>query len=144
MDSAWHFLAQGNPYDVVHDNQTLAPGVLALQRWGVPLVTTIHHPIQQDLALALDQQRDWKGRLLVRRWHHFLRMQERVVPQLKHLVTVSAASRDAIAKAFRIPQPGSRWCTTGWTARAGHRSPEVTRAPNTLLTVASADQPLKG
>ncbi|MGB0268129.1 MAG: glycosyltransferase [Pseudomonadales bacterium] len=35
-----HFLAQGNPYDVVHDNQTLAPGVLALQRWGVPLVTT--------------------------------------------------------------------------------------------------------
>lgn len=139
-----HFLAQGNPYDVVHDNQTLAPGVLALQRWGVPLVTTIHHPIQRDLALALDQQRDWKGRLLVRRWHHFLRMQERVVPQLKHLVTVSAASRDAIAEAFRIPTTRIKVVHNGVDGTRWAPLPEVTRAPNTLLTVASADQPLKG
>ncbi|MEC8717991.1 MAG: glycosyltransferase family 4 protein, partial [Pseudomonadota bacterium] len=130
--------------DVVHDNQTLAPGVLALQRWGVPLVTTIHHPIQRDLALALDQQRDWKGRLLVRRWHHFLHMQERVVPQLKHLVTVSAASRDAIAEAFRIPSTRIKVVHNGVDGARWAPLPEVTRAPNTLLTVASADQPLKG
>ncbi|MFZ8889063.1 MAG: glycosyltransferase family 4 protein, partial [Pseudomonadales bacterium] len=139
-----YFLEHGNPYDVVHDNQTLAPGVLALQRWGVPLVTTIHHPIQRDLALALDQQRDWKGRLLVRRWHHFLRMQERVVPQLKHLVTVSAASRDAIAEAFRIPAGRIKVVHNGVDSTRWAPLPEVPRAPATLLTVASADQPLKG
>ena len=32
-------------YDVVHDNQCLSWGTLDLQRRGIPLVTTIHHPI---------------------------------------------------------------------------------------------------
>lgn len=139
-----HFLRAGNPYDVVHDNQTLAPGVLALQNWGVPLVTTIHHPIQRDLELALSQQTTWQGRALVRRWHHFLRMQERVVPRLKHLVTVSKASRGAIADAFRIPASRIAVVPNGVDGDRWAPLPDVSRAPHTLLTVASADQPLKG
>src|ERR687885_877466 len=32
-------------FDVVHDNQTLGHGLLAVGRSGLPVVTTIHHPI---------------------------------------------------------------------------------------------------
>ena len=32
-------------FDLVHDNQVLAYGMLALPRAGIPLVTSIHHPI---------------------------------------------------------------------------------------------------
>jgi glycosyltransferase involved in cell wall biosynthesis len=71
-------------------------------------------------------------------------MQERVVPQLKHLVTVSAASRDAIAEAFRIPAARIKVVHNGVDSTRWAPLPEVPRAPNTLLTVASADQPLKG
>src|SRR3569623_1585886 len=31
-------------FDVVHDNQTLGYGMLSLQRAGLPLIATIHHP----------------------------------------------------------------------------------------------------
>ena len=40
----------------VHDNQTLADGILDLQRAGLPVVTTIHHPITRDLRVALSAE----------------------------------------------------------------------------------------
>jgi hypothetical protein len=60
-------LANAGLFDVVHDNQTLAPGVLDLQRAGLPVVTTIHHPITRDLRMALSEERVWWRRLLIRR-----------------------------------------------------------------------------
>ena len=38
-------------FDVVHDNQVLATGMLAIEGLGLPLVTTIHHPITVDRRL---------------------------------------------------------------------------------------------
>ncbi|MHB2023290.1 MAG: glycosyltransferase, partial [Mycobacteriales bacterium] len=35
-------------FDVVHDNQSLGYGLLALRRSGLPVVATIHHPITVD------------------------------------------------------------------------------------------------
>ena len=40
-------------FDVVHDNQTLADGVLAVERAGLPVVATIHHPITFDRRVDL-------------------------------------------------------------------------------------------
>ncbi len=45
---------------------------------GLPLVTTVHHPITSDLRIALMAARNWQ-RLLVRRWHSFLNMQRKVI-----------------------------------------------------------------
>ncbi|MFM7783065.1 MAG: glycosyltransferase family 4 protein, partial [Gammaproteobacteria bacterium] len=59
-------------YDIVHDNQSLAWAMLALQRRGTPLVTTIHHPITSDLRLALSAEPRWWRRLMIRRWYAFL------------------------------------------------------------------------
>src|SRR6266516_1874986 len=35
-------------FDVVHDNQVLGYGMLGIRRLGVPMVTSIHHPISVD------------------------------------------------------------------------------------------------
>ena len=40
-------------FDVVHDNQTLGYGLLGVERAGLPLVTTIHHPITFDRRVDL-------------------------------------------------------------------------------------------
>ena len=85
-------LAHAAQFDVIHDNQTLAPGILDLQRAGLPVVTTVHHPITRDLRAALSGEPIWWRRLLIRRWHDFLGMQKRVASRLDHIVTVSAAS----------------------------------------------------
>lgn len=64
-------LENANHFDVIHDNQTLAPGMLDLQKAGLPVVTTIHHPITRDLRVALAGEPIWWRRLLIRRWHSF-------------------------------------------------------------------------
>ena len=40
-------------YDIVHDNQSLCYGLLDLQKRGVTVIATVHHPITQDRDLAL-------------------------------------------------------------------------------------------
>ena len=83
----------GHEYDLIHDNQSLSYGMLEIQAMGLPLVTTVHHPITSDLRIALSAARNPWQRLLVRRWHAFLGMQKKVVKQLRNVVTVSDCSR---------------------------------------------------
>lgn len=134
----------GHQYDIIHDNQSLCHGLLQLQRMGMPVVATIHHPIHHDRAIALQHASDWRQRLLIRRWHSFLGMQNRVVRQLRHVVTVSDASRQDIASAFGVDPAGIDVIHNGIDCEAFRPLPEVPRRSNLLMTVASADQPLKG
>ena len=80
-------------------------GTLGLQRMGLPVVTTIHHPITRDLDIALAAADTFGLRLLIKRWHSFLRMQKQVIRQLANKVTVSHAARADIESAFGLLQP---------------------------------------
>ena len=131
-------------YDIVHDNQSLCYGTLALQRSDVTLVTTIHHPITSDLSIALANEPNWQMRLLIKRWHSFLRMQKNVVSRLKHIVTVSEVSRRDIADAFKIPAANLKVVHNGIDTETFKPNPEITRVPYRIMATASADQPLKG
>lgn len=131
-------------YDIVHDNQSLSYGMLALQRAGVPLVTTIHHPITSDLRLALAACRWWWPRLLTRRWHSFLGMQKRVARGLRHVVTVSECSRGDIARDFGLPAERLTLVHNGVDTEVFAPDAGVARKPLQLMATASADQPLKG
>jgi glycosyltransferase involved in cell wall biosynthesis len=142
-----HFAAlgrAGSGYDVVHDNQSLSYGTLALQRRGVPLLTTIHHPITWDRDIALAHATGWGHRLLIRRWHNFLRMQGKVARRLRHVVTVSERSKRDICAAFRIAPERVHVIHNGIDTDAFRPLPGVERDPWQLITTASADQPLKG
>ncbi len=133
----------GKRYDIIHDNQTLSPGVLALQDLGLPLVTTIHHPITHDRDIAVAHAENWGLRLLIKRWHHFLRMQTRVTRKLQYIVTVSENSRNDIARAFGVDAQRISVVPNGINLDlfAPHN---LNRESHTLITTASADQPLKG
>ncbi|MDG1065801.1 MAG: glycosyltransferase family 4 protein, partial [Luminiphilus sp.] len=95
-------LAHADEFDVVHDNQTLSDGILDIQKAGIPLVTTIHHPITRDRKLALAAEPRWTRRMMIRRWHDFLTMQTAVARQLNYIVTVSKASRTDIIADFGV------------------------------------------
>jgi len=131
-------------YDIVHDNQSLCYGVLKLQDDGIPVITTIHHPITSDLKIALGSEENWKLRLLIRRWHSFLRMQKSVVPRLNNLVTVSQASRVDIAAAFGIDQSRLKVVHNGIDTEVFKPMPEIKPNPLRIMVTASADAPLKG
>lgn len=134
----------GRDYDIVHDNQCLSFGILRLQRLGVPVVTTIHHPIVRDLQIALAATPRFYQRWLVRRWHSFVYMQQYVARRLDHIVTVSQCSRADIAAAFGLDEVALKLVHCGIDTEVFRPHPEIVRKPRQLIATASADQPLKG
>jgi glycosyltransferase involved in cell wall biosynthesis len=132
-------------FDVVHDNQGLGYGLLGVPRLGLPLVTSIHHPISVDRKIELDSARGLT-RLSKRRWYGFVRMQARVArraAQAGPVITVSESSRQDIYRDFRL-RPGSvDIIPLGVDTRLFH--PRGTpRVPGRIVAVASADSPVKG
>ncbi|HEY3732978.1 MAG TPA: glycosyltransferase family 4 protein [Streptosporangiaceae bacterium] len=132
-------------FDVVHDNQVLGYGLLGIARLGLPLVTSIHHPISVDRRIELEQARGL-ARLSKRRWYGFVRMQGRVahrVSQAGPILTVSESSRRDICKDFKTAPENVRVIPLGVDTRLFHPRP-APRAPGLIVAVASADSPMKG
>ncbi|MEU8606944.1 glycosyltransferase family 4 protein, partial [Actinoplanes sp. NPDC048791] len=131
-------------YDVVHDNQSLGYGLLGLLRDGLPLVTTVHHPIQIDRALDLSAAASPAKRLSLRRWYGFTRMQRKVAGRLPGILTVSDASRDEIVEHLRVPAERISTVPIGTDPDRFAPDPAVPRVPGQIVTTASSDVPLKG
>jgi glycosyltransferase involved in cell wall biosynthesis len=129
-------------FDVVHDNQCLAYGLLGLRREGVPVLATIHHPIQVDRRLELAQATR-RRRMALRRWYAFTRMQARVARRLP-LLTVSNAAREEIVREMRVPAGQVAVVPNGVDADLFRPLPDRRRAPGRIIATASSDVPLKG
>lgn len=132
--------ARAADYDVVHDNQGLGYGMLGLR---LPLVTTVHHPIQIDRRLELAAAHGWR-RLSLRRWYGFTRMQRRVARRLSHVITVSRSSRDEIVDHLGVHKGRIHVVPIGVDVDRFCPDPAVARVPGRVVTTASADVPLKG
>jgi glycosyltransferase involved in cell wall biosynthesis len=132
-------------FDVVHDNQGLGYGLLGIPRLGLPLVTSIHHPISVDRKIELDAAHGL-ARLSKRRWYGFVRMQARVARRAARtgpVITVSESSRRDIYRDFRL-RPGSVGIVPlGVDTRVFHPR-DTPRVPGRIVAVASAESPVKG
>lgn len=131
-------------YDIVHDNQTLAYGLLRIQELGLPVVETIHHPVTIDRDLAIHSTTSIRHKLGLRRWFSFINMQIKVAHQLPHIITVSQTARHHIADVFRIPEDRLRVIYNGIDTGIFSPSSGVKRLDNRLLVVISRDTPVKG
>ncbi len=141
---AWRELRRRRAaFDVVHDNQCLAYGLLGIRRAGLPLLATIHHPIQVDRRLELAQATGGR-RLTLRRWYAFTRMQGRVARRLPRLVTVSQAARDEIVRELGVRPERVAVIPNGVDAARFRPLPGRPRTPGRIVATASADVALKG
>jgi len=139
-----HFKRHKPHYDIVHDNQSLCYGLLGLQKRGINVIATVHHPITQDRDLALAAATEKGQRWLINRWYSFLAMQKNVVQQLQHVITVSHQSQRDIAAAFERPADTIHVIPNGVDASIFKPLDTIARTPFRLITTASSDQPLKG
>jgi len=139
-----YFKKNASAYDIVHDNQSLCYGLLHLQKKGIKVVATVHHPITRDRDLALAAATSKGHRWLVNRWYGFLTMQKKVVQKLHHVITVSQQSQQDIVKAFDRPIEKITIIPNGIDTNIFKPLPDITRKPFQLITTASSDQPLKG
>ncbi len=141
---AYEFLSRNNNYDIVHDNQTLAYGILKIQQLGLPVVETIHHSVFLDRELAIKSAKSIKDKLGLGRWYSFLNMQKKVAHRLSHIITVSHNSAEHIAQTFAIPREKLRVIYNGIDTQTFCPSPRVRRLENRLVTVISGNIAVKG
>ncbi len=131
-------------FDVVHDNQSLGYGLLALKRAGFPVVTTVHHPCSIDRRLDLAHARGLKCKIGLSRWYSFTRMQSRVARRLDRIVCVSESARADVHRDFRVPVDRTSVVHNGVDADLFRPLPQIERVRGRIITTASADVPLKG
>ncbi|HZA08782.1 glycosyltransferase family 4 protein [Mycobacterium sp.] len=134
--------ARAGDFDVVHDNQSLGPGLLKIAAAGLPVVATVHHPITRDLVLDLAAARWWR-KPLVRRWYGFAKMQQKVSRQIPDLLTVSSSSAADIASDFGVVPSQLHVVPLGVDTALYKPAPEP-REAGRIIAIASADTPLKG
>ena len=129
-------------FDVVHDNQVLGLGNLQIPRLGLPLVTSIHHPISVDRRIELEAARGFLARLGKRRWYGFVAMQAQVARRVGPVLTVSESSKVDIVKDFGVDPRDIEILPLGVDTRIFH--PRGERVPGRIVAMASADAPIKG
>ncbi|MCW2551766.1 MAG: glycosyl transferase, group 1 [Mycobacterium sp.] len=128
-------------FDVVHDNQSLGDGLLAIADLGLPVVATVHHPITRDRVLDVTAAKWWR-KPLVRRWYGFAEMQKQVARRIPELLTVSSSSAADIAEDFDVEPDQLHVVPLGVNTELFR--PSENRVRNRIIAIASADVPLKG
>jgi glycosyltransferase involved in cell wall biosynthesis len=142
---AWrHLRPRVREFDIVHDNQCLGYGLLAIERDGLPVLATIHHPITVDRRLELEHADGWYRRLTLRRWYSFTNMQTRVAQRMSRVVTVSENSFHDIAADHGVDPNRMAIVPVGVDIDLFRPLPEVAPVPGRLVTTASADVTMKG
>jgi glycosyltransferase involved in cell wall biosynthesis len=132
-----------NKYDLVIDNQSVSYGMEYIQIL-TPLIEVIHHPITMDLKYELSTSNNLIYRFSRHRWYSFLRMQKKVAPLLKNILTPSNNSKKDISKEFHVKPENISVIHNAVDSNIFRPYPEIKNLPQRLITTASADVPLKG
>jgi glycosyltransferase involved in cell wall biosynthesis len=130
-------------YDIVHDNQALGPDLIKVSE-HVPVVATIHHPITIDRKIGLQSAGSLTKRLGLLRWYTFVPSHIRTARRLDRVITISDSSARDLQTEYKLRPDQLRVVGNGINLEVFRPLPEVARDPNRLITILSADAPLKG
>ena len=137
------FLKDNNNYDVVIDNQSLSYGMLEIQK-RFPFIEIIHHPITMDFKHDLEASNKLLYKISRKRWYSFLRMQKRVAPKLRSIITPSMNSKNDIENDLSCSRENITVINNGLDSNIFRPYESISRNKFRLITTASADVPLKG
>jgi glycosyltransferase involved in cell wall biosynthesis len=130
-------------FDVVHDNQVLGYGTLLIRALGVPVVATVHHPLNADRANRIREARSAAEQVRAVLFYPFF-MQRFVLHRVDRVVAVSSAAARETAKAFDLPLERIAVVWNGVDTATFRRLPGVEREPGRLLFVGDPEDKNKG
>jgi len=139
-----YLLKKKKDYDIVHDNQCLAYGIIKIAEKVVPTIATIHHPITVDRREEFKSATSERKIKRIKKWYSFINMQKEVARKLSHIVTVSECSKVDIAKEFSISLSKFRVVPNGINKEFFYPVNNGARPENSIIVTNSADTPLKG
>lgn len=130
-------------YDIIHDNQCLGYGFLLMKHFGIPFVSTIHHPLTIDRAVWFEQTSTLKAKVK-RLLYYPLYMQKVVANRLDGIVTVSQDSAARINEDFQVPLSKIRVVYNGLNAGIFRPLENVPKKEHRLIFVGNTADPKKG
>ncbi len=136
-------LSRERPFDLIHDNQTLAYGILLMKRRGLPVVANIHHPLAIDRRNSLAQAVHLRHRVGALLWYPWL-MQEVVARRIDRIITGSENSARSVAEAFHLPREHIRVILDGVDTETFRPPQDASKEPNSLLFVGNSEDRNKG
>ena len=129
--------------DIVHDVQSLGYGTLAMRAFGLPLVTTVHHPLSIDRRESFARDRGFMEAYHTAAFYP-VAMQGFVARRLERVITASQAGRTAIARDFRVPPSRIVVVSNGLDTTVFRNPGCGPREQATLLFVGNTDDVKKG
>lgn len=140
---AFKKLHKEQPFDVIHDVETLGYGLLLMRCEGLPTVATIHHPLSLDRESHLIKASSW-----LERYYNVvffpLIMQSLVARHMDAIITSSRAGMKEIIRTFRVRPFRTHIVYSGVDLETFSPDPEVRRDDRRILFVGNAEDPRKG
>ena len=135
-------LLRDRKYDIVHDVQCLGWGLLPMRAYGMPIVSTVHHPLTMDReADFLIDRGFWERAMTV--LFYPLSMQRIVINRLDRIITSSSEGVGTLGRAFGLPAEKLSVVYNGMDVEAFRNTGEP-RRERTLLFVGNTEDHKKG
>jgi glycosyltransferase involved in cell wall biosynthesis len=135
-------LADEHRFDIIHDVQGLGYGDLLIKANGLPMVATIHHPLQVDRANSIRQMRTIGDKVKWTKFYPFW-MQEIVARRMDRIITGSRNSGESVAREFGLKPEQVAVIYDGVDIDA-FRPLEMAKRPGGILYVGNSDDRNKG
>jgi glycosyltransferase involved in cell wall biosynthesis len=136
-------LRAGVHYDVIHDVQCLGYGILGIRKLGIPVVTTVHHPLTVDRRASFERDESLREAIGTMSFYP-VAMQGFVARRLDGLFTSSTVSAREIRRDFRVSTERIRMVANGVDTELFRTAPGAARNANEILCVGRASDPNKG
>jgi glycosyltransferase involved in cell wall biosynthesis len=130
-------------FDVIHDNQCVGYGMLMMKQLGIPVISTIHHPLSIDLVNVLERVSTFKKKLKTIMFYPTL-MQSIVAKKLDGIITVSEDSKRRIHSDFGVPLENQRVVYNGIDTDIFRPMDEVKKIQGRLIFVGNVEDGKKG
>lgn len=135
-------LLKTHHFDIIHDNQCLGYGFLLIKQFGIPFVSTIHHPLTIDRSTWFEYPSSFflKTKRIL---YYPLVMQKYVANKMDMIITVSHDSAKEIYNAFGVPLEKQRVVYNGMDSSIFYPI-KTQKRPNSLIFVGNVEDRKKG
>ncbi|HOD15212.1 MAG TPA: glycosyltransferase family 4 protein [Spirochaetota bacterium] len=129
-------------YDIIHDVNGLGWGLLCMKGFGIPVISTIHHPLTRDRDADLMMDKDFWG-LVTSVLFYPLMMQRFVIKRLDRVITSSREGIDELNRAFGVRKDKISVVYNGMDVE-GFRNTGEKREEKLILFVGNTEDHKKG
>ncbi len=133
----------GKHFDIVHDVQCLGYGLLGLKAMGLPVVTTVHHPLTVDRRASFVRDETFTDAVGTMKFYP-IGMQAFVARRLDTVFTSSEVSGRQIVQDFGVRPDRLRNVRNGLDVEHFAPDANVAKGETSLLCVGRSTDPNKG